>query len=473
MSHVPVLDSQSLPQTSLNRSSYANVTRNQPIVPPCPTRNQAIVISAQGDLKLADYIIAIGNIVQPRNVHFASRISNDRICIYLSSVEHVNNVVENHKVIKIRDQELSIRRLLTPARRIILSNVDPAIPEQLLEQEIRRTGIEPVSRITCLRASYISEAYSHIMSFRRQFYMKPNDNLELPPSILVNHNDTTFRIFLSYDEITCFICKSQGHIAKQCPITKEHENEHNEHDSKSSHTDDVQNPSKAPEPYTNAVKGLVNENIVTGNEEIIPPAQMCTLEKPIKRTATTIDSLSTENIINLVDEVTPDMEESARSDSHFLTPSNVPNKTRYKKLKRSDSQSSNPPPITDKTASSSANNNQPKKLKRHESQTSEPPPLTEQLESARQFYEECIPPIPYEILVNYLENAFGNSDPLSLAKTYNLEIPKLTEGIRTIYQFLTHRSVKSRCTRICKKLTNQAYNEDESTDTDTSLVSSF
>lgn len=468
MSHVPVSNSQSLPQTPSNKSSYANVTRNQPAVPSCPTRNQAIVISAQGDLKLADYIIAIGNIVQPRNIHFASRISNDRICIYLSNVEHVNNVVENHNIVKIGDHELSIRRLITPARRIILSNVDPAIPEQLLEEEMRKTGIELVSRITHLRASYISEAYTHIMSFRRQFYMKPNDSLELPPSILINHNDTTFRIFLSYDEITCFLCKSKGHIAKQCPITRGNESESNQvHASENLNSDDVQNSSKTSEIQEN------EDNVDIENEEMIPLTQTDPLNRPYKRTATTIDSLSTENITSLMDEITPDVEVLNRSEPQFLIPKTFPSKPKNKKLRKSDSQSSEHLPETDRTPSPTVNDSKQKKLKRSESQTTEPPPLSEQLEPAKQFYQECMPPISYEVLVDYLENAFGNSDPLSLAKTYNLEVSKLTESIQTIYQFLTHRSIKSRCTRICKKLSNQAYTEDESTDTDTSLVSTY
>jgi hypothetical protein len=47
-----------------------------------PTKEQAIVFNAIEGLKLDDYVVAIGNIVTPKNVLFASRISNSRICTY-------------------------------------------------------------------------------------------------------------------------------------------------------------------------------------------------------------------------------------------------------------------------------------------------------------------------------------------------------------------------------------------------------
>ncbi|RZB41733.1 hypothetical protein BDFB_013113 [Asbolus verrucosus] len=53
--------------------------------PVFPFKDQAIVLLATDDLILSDYVVAIGNIVTPKNIIFASRLSNGRICIYLSS----------------------------------------------------------------------------------------------------------------------------------------------------------------------------------------------------------------------------------------------------------------------------------------------------------------------------------------------------------------------------------------------------
>ena len=58
-----------------------------------PSKDQAIVVAAIEGIKLEDYVLAVGNIVQPKNVLFASRLANNRICIYLSSKEFVEEVV--------------------------------------------------------------------------------------------------------------------------------------------------------------------------------------------------------------------------------------------------------------------------------------------------------------------------------------------------------------------------------------------
>lgn len=201
------------PSASTNSSqqlirTYAGITRTQPITS-FPKREQAILINVVENLTLPDYIVAIGNIVQPCNVKFASRISNNRVCIYLSSVELVDNVIENHSTIVIKDHQLNVRRLITPARRLILSNVNPCIPHNTLQQSLVTLGVHPVTPISFLKATYISEEYSHVMSFRRQLYIQPDDNLQLPPSITVDLEGTSYRIFLSFDDITCFFLQGK------------------------------------------------------------------------------------------------------------------------------------------------------------------------------------------------------------------------------------------------------------------------
>nr|CAI5843031.1 unnamed protein product [Callosobruchus analis] len=61
--------------------------------------------------------------------------------------------------------------------------------------------------------------YSHILSFRRQVYIEPNQSsINLPESLEIIHDAVTYRIFLSLDSHKCFKCNRQGHIASQCPM---------------------------------------------------------------------------------------------------------------------------------------------------------------------------------------------------------------------------------------------------------------
>jgi hypothetical protein len=82
-------------------------------------------------------------------------------------------------------------------------------------------GIRTTSNITFLKAGFNINELAHITSFRRQVYINPEDYVKLPPSIVINLNNTNFRIFLTDDTVTCFICKKNGHLSSACKNTQE------------------------------------------------------------------------------------------------------------------------------------------------------------------------------------------------------------------------------------------------------------
>ena len=47
-------------------------------------------------------------------------------------------------------------------------------------------------------------------------FIKNEDLIKLPVSILINYEKTNYRIFLSDNSLTCYLCKSQENIASQC-----------------------------------------------------------------------------------------------------------------------------------------------------------------------------------------------------------------------------------------------------------------
>lgn len=77
-----------------------------------------------------------------------------------------------------------------------------------------------MSSITFIGAGLNRPEYKHILSFRRQVYINPDLSKELPDSLIISYNHNTFRIFLSIDEIKCFICKKPGHIASKCTTSE-------------------------------------------------------------------------------------------------------------------------------------------------------------------------------------------------------------------------------------------------------------
>jgi len=181
-----------------------------------PQRDQAIIFNSIEGIPQIDYIRAIGQIVSPKNILFVSRISNNRFCIFLNSKHTVDSLVENTKFITINDNVIQIRRLINSAKRIVISNVCPSIPNEKILAALLAFNITPTSQINYIRAGVVMEGYEHVLSFRRQIYINENDIPKLPGSLVINHNETNFRIFFTDDRITCYTCKTSGHTTLSC-----------------------------------------------------------------------------------------------------------------------------------------------------------------------------------------------------------------------------------------------------------------
>lgn len=93
-----------------------------------PNREQAIIFNSIDGIPLKDYVIVIGQIVQPKNISFISRISNNCFFIFLNRKEILDSLMAKTPVIVINGHEIQLRRLLNPAKRIVISNVCPSIP---------------------------------------------------------------------------------------------------------------------------------------------------------------------------------------------------------------------------------------------------------------------------------------------------------------------------------------------------------
>ena len=125
--------------SSKNRNSrtYANVTQTQKSS--SSKRDQVIVIDAIEELPLADYVISVGSIIVPRNILLASKISNNRVCLYLAK-QLAEDLAKNYWEIIIAEKVAKLRKLISSAKRIIISNVYSSIPHYVLENALKLTG---------------------------------------------------------------------------------------------------------------------------------------------------------------------------------------------------------------------------------------------------------------------------------------------------------------------------------------------
>lgn len=204
------------PSTTMNLTqtkTFANAARHDNYK--YPNKKQGILLNTIDEINPNEFLYAVGDIVGPRNIIFISKISNQRICIFLSTKELVDEIVTQHGKIIVGNHEVEVRRYVNTAKRIVISNVCPTIPHSVIENVLVENDIKMVSPISFLRAGVDREEYKHIMSFRRQVFATINDDKPIPDSLVINHDETNYRIFLSTD-ITCFTCKQKGHTANKC-----------------------------------------------------------------------------------------------------------------------------------------------------------------------------------------------------------------------------------------------------------------
>lgn len=199
-------------QTIQNAPKYLSNTHEY-----FPTKDQAIILPSMPEITVEEYIKGIASHVTPKNIVYAQKISNHRMCIFLNSKETVDQLLSNVNTITIHNIELPIRKLVTPAKKIIITGGSPVIPHIVIEKCLIENNIKIVSGVTFMRTNIKDPLFSHIQMFNRQFYANMIDEEKIPDTILVNYDDENYRLFLNING-TCYKCKQEGHIVKECPL---------------------------------------------------------------------------------------------------------------------------------------------------------------------------------------------------------------------------------------------------------------
>lgn len=181
-----------------------------------PRKEQGLVIESIDGLKIKQYLEAIGAIVEPNNILYASRLSRDRICMYLKTKDLINDITKNYDFVTIEDHNLAIRPLVLRANKYYLNKVCPSIPSSLIHDKIESIGINITSMIQREKMNTEDNDYSHVLSFRRTFYGIPSKNVQIPESILLNYENENFRIFISSEIKRCSHCHKIGHLIDVC-----------------------------------------------------------------------------------------------------------------------------------------------------------------------------------------------------------------------------------------------------------------
>ena len=185
-----------------------------------PTDEQGIIFNHTGEHTIRDYLLALSELVGgPKNIIAASRVSGSKIIVFLKTKELVHEFQSNKGGFQLGQLFFPTKKLKPPTTKLLMSNVSPTIPNDLLEDILVNTlKLKLLSPMTYLRVNPNDEIFGHIISWRRQVYISSKfDSTKIPPTIEITHNSRTYRIFFSADNLACFKCGNQGHKAEDCP----------------------------------------------------------------------------------------------------------------------------------------------------------------------------------------------------------------------------------------------------------------
>lgn len=423
---------------NLTSRSYSNAVTSFKF----PSKDQAIVLTALENVKIHDYLIAIGGIIQPKNIIFASRIANNRICIYLSSTSLVEKLVNTQKFITINGTNINIRRLLTPSQRLVFSNVCPSVPNEVIDEQLSLLGLTPISPITLLRVGMPEADYGHILSFRRQVYISPiQSNKSIPDSIIISHDNIPYRIYLTIDGLNCANCRSVGHAESDCPKV---------------------NPLPPPQPINSSQ--MIDTILSLPNTTTTPVSSS---EGTPKNSNTSPLTSNTPAEYNKVQQITTEAlihqpPPTIQSDMISFPPlpskqstSNatniLPMETDNSKLPTKRQLSTSPEICTDNPRQVDFQKPKPPKIPKAKRTRTD---IGQILEPLKNIMNTKAPPyiLNYTETCDFLVNALNSKHPDSIARNYITDTAKLKEMLTAIHKNIEDRILKGKITRLQKKL---------------------
>lgn len=168
----------------------------------------------QENMNIEDVLLAVSQKVSGSNIKSAARM-NKALVVFLTEVDMVDELIETG--LEVNNMFLQLLPLSSPSKKVVLSNVPPFIKDETLKEILQRYG-KITAPIRMIPLGLKNPDIKHIMSFRRFTYIIPNaqyDPLEVAIKISIEGKDYT--IFISTEQMRCYVCGDHGHVRQTCP----------------------------------------------------------------------------------------------------------------------------------------------------------------------------------------------------------------------------------------------------------------
>lgn len=423
-----------------------------------PTRKQAILFPSYENIPILDYVVAVGRLIGPDKILSASKIAKQRICIYLNTEDTADSFVHSFKNIQIEGKTFEATKLSAPARRLVLSNVHPCVPNSLILEALHEAHIKTKSAIHELHIGLTSNSvpkeesnkYSHVTSFRRGVYVENNAEITIPESLLIHFENETYRIFVTDSEQKCHVCKQANHNASNCPhfddlaLQTESDITANEHQ-EIPFSVKLQAARQSRDTNKNPTETEAGTSTAPINTKQSPIAEDSNQSRPANQTTSLCNEtgpIATNNNREL-----DNVDESTNLDMELDSPRTV---------KRSRS-------LTSSISTSSAGKTStPKKKKGTETKTEDTitmlKPLKDTIDSK---FPTNKYPINFNTLCILMDSVHGVQHPQDIVLKYTSDISGVLRILDDNYLALKNRVMKTRFTKLKKRLLNAYANAEK------------
>lgn len=168
--------------------------------PVFPKKNQAIVFDSIENVKVKEYLLALEKRADPKNIFTASKITQNCFCVYFNRTSLVDDLAEEgNNFLNVRGTKSCYATVCRQAKTCDFSNVHPCVAHDIIKDKLTEFGVTPKFTVSHIRVE--ASRFAHIICFRRQFFVHPDDVCKIPSDFTIIHEDTSYHVYASYDEM--------------------------------------------------------------------------------------------------------------------------------------------------------------------------------------------------------------------------------------------------------------------------------
>lgn len=433
-----------------------------------------------------EYVYALGELINSKDIVNYSKISNGRIRIYLKNETLVEQITNKYKTIKVNNSDIDIRPLLIKSTRIIISNACPEIPHALIEDALVKLGLKPNSAMIFLRAGLKKPGFEHILSSRRCVYIA-SDYDTLPNTTTINYENTEHRIFIADDSAYCIHCKKHGHVIDECKTkrtidetvknTKNNTSnqqqqihdpqlQQNQHKPIQEEPQEQQSQTESPIQEKQQIESQQQTSQSRQEGQLLSTSEIQQIEynNPEHCTPTEPD-IPTNNLTESQHEIketsipVDQVQLDTKHQSQKRTLSNAESTDSIEQIQTEEDKLSKDTPFTQPDTLKNNSKKRPKNTRSGSAirtrSTSPGTPTQEWLEPLKATFQKNPHVINIYQFQNFVELARNHNDPLALAKNYVEDPEALIMLMNNLKKATSNKSGKNRLTRLINRIEQQ------------------